>query len=113
MKMGILKLDPLSIQKAIELALRLRSEDPQKFVQAAMSEEVSPLGEDLKELYLLGEMFGSREAVCPLEKLLLLIFERSGSPREIPDEHSFRLAIEEFREGIDSEMARWKLLVSK
>ena len=108
-----LKQDPLSIQKTIELALRLRSVDPQEFVHAAMSKEVSPLGEVLKELYLLRETFSSKDAVRSLEKLLLLIYERSYFPGDFPDEHLFRLVLEEFREGIDAEMPGWKLLVSK
>ena len=108
-----LKQDPLLIRKTIELALRLRSVEPQEFVQAAMSEAASPLGEDLKELYLLRETFSSKDAVRSLEKLLLLIYERSYFPREIPEEHLFRLVLEEFREGIDAELPGWKLLVSK
>lgn len=110
---GILKQDRLSMQKTIDLALRLRSVEPQEFVHAATSGEVSPLRENLKELYLLRQNFSSRDTVQSLERLLLLVFERSYFPGEIPDAHLFSLALEEFKKGIDTEMGQWRLLDDK
>jgi hypothetical protein len=101
------------IKKANALALRLRTVEPERFLDAPMTEEVSALGKDVKDIYLLRENFTSKDTVRSLEKLILMIYERSYFPVEIPDPHMFVEAVEEFRREVEAEMVSWSRLVEK
>jgi len=101
------------IEKASALASRLRAVEPKRFLDTAMSEEVSALRKDVTEVYLLRENFTSRDTVRSLEKLILLIYERSYFPEEIPDPHIFTKALEEFGRNVEAEMVRWRRLAEK
>ena len=101
------------VKAALELASRIKDADPTEFSAVNRSFHASHRDQDVKDLYLLRQEFSSREAVKSLEKLLVLIYDRTYFEEEPVDSKFFRMTLEDFKSQIDPQVSSWKSMLGK